>query len=334
MPILKDEEFFSRIKKGESPPVCLLFGRETHFINAGVKLLIEKSSKNNSAAKSFDLTTFAGEKLDFSALEDSLDQMPLMAKKRCVVVKDLDIEKLVKADIDKLCELIDNAYENAQLVLYTTSFAYDIKKSAKFKKVFDCVAKVGFCCDFAFKDVPTLKRNLCANAKKAGLLLEMQTAGDLIERCSQSYAVLVLEMDKLIAYVSGSNRTQITSQDVKDCCIASIESTSFDLAKAILQKNFNKAFHLLDELFFQRMEAIAIMGALNMVFFDMYRAKVALAAGKTVDDVMADFAYPKNRAFAVRNAFRDVYSFSIQSIRNCIDALTKADVALKSSNSS
>lgn len=344
MPILKDEEFFSRIKKGESPSVCLLFGRETHFVNAGVTLIIEKTmpalkseksnSKSSAAARSFDLTRFSGEKLDLSLVEDSLDQMPLMSKKRCVVVKDLDIEKLVKADIDKLCEIINNVGENAQLVLYTTSFAYDVKKSAKFKKVHECVSKVGFCCDFAFKDKQTLKRNLCAKAKKEGLLMEMQTADDLVERCSQSYAILLFEIDKLIGYVSGSNRTEITPQDVKDCCIASIESTSFDLAKALLQKNLDVAYHLLDELFFQRIEAILIIAALNMCFFDLYRAKAAKAYGKTVDDVMVDFDYPKNRAFAVRNAFRDVSSFSIESIRNAIDALTQADVELKSSSSS
>lgn len=68
-----------------------------------------------------------------------------------------------------------------------------------------------------------------------------------------------------------------------------------------------------------------------MAFSDFYRAKCALAAGKTADQVAVDFGYPKNRLFAVRNAFRDVRSVSTARLDGCIAALTRADASLKSS---
>ena len=44
-----------------------------------------------------------------------------------------------------------------------------------------------------------------------------------------------------------------------------------------------------------------------------------------------DFAYPKNRLFAVKNARRDAGRFTATQIRGCVKALYRADLALKSS---
>lgn len=74
-----------------------------------------------------------------------------------------------------------------------------------------------------------------------------------------------------------------------------------------------------------------ILGALSMSFADLYRAKCAIAAGKGEQEMTEDFRYPKNRGFAVRNAFRDVRGYSLEYLRRCMRLLYEADRKLKSS---
>ncbi len=340
MPFLEDAALFKQIKAGQLAPVYLLYGAEGYFVGSAVRQIEGKAV--SPGMESFNLQRFDGAKADWNEIEDACEALPMMAERKCVTVKDADAEKLAKADLDRLMEMIASPNASTVLILYTLS-PVDIKKSSKWKKLAEAVARQGAVCEFAFQDKTTLRRALCERARKAHVSMDMETAGVLVERCSSSYSILQNELDKLIAYVqgkasggteafpAGAPAPEITGKDVDDCCIRSIDSSAFDLAKSILSRNFDRAYHLLDELFYLRQEAIAILGALSMAFADLYRAKCAAASRISPDRMAADFKYPKNRMFAVKNAFRDVQAYSPEHIRTCIAALYEADRKLKSS---
>lgn len=328
MPKLEDNALFRELKAGAIAPVYLLYGAESSFVRSALTQI--QSQAVQPGFESFNLQHFDGEKALWTEIEDACEALPMLSPRKCVCVKDADADKLPKADLERLMSLTANPSDTTVLVLYMISVQVDPKK-AKWKKLIDAAAKSGVACEFAFKDWNTLRRALCERARKAHVALDMDTAGVLVDRCSQSYSILQNELDKLIAYVSGGGSYTITEEDVDECCIRSIDSSAFDLAKSILAGNFDKAYRLLDELFYLRQEAISILGALAMAFGDLYRARCALSAGKSADQVAEDFRYPKNRLFAVRNAFRDVRSFSGEQLRSCMAALYEADRQLKSS---
>ncbi len=326
MPYLQDEELFKDIKQKNIANMYFLYGQEKYFISQAV-LQIRKKVVDESF-EGFNLNRVNGEKIDLSEFEDMTDSLPMMAEKRCIILKDLDLEKLSKPDFDKFIDIVKNISETTVLIIYQDLVLVDMKKSSKYKKLAELVAKNGVVCDFALKDKQTLKRMLCQRASKAYIELDMKTAELLIDRCSSSYMVLINELDKLISYVGEG---EITKAHIDECSIKSIDSSAFDLAKSILTNNFDRAYVLLDELFYLRQEAVAILSALALAFADIYRAKCGVISSKSVDEVTADFNYPKNRQFAVKNAFRDVRNFSIEHIRVCIEALYDADIQLKSS---
>lgn len=303
-----------------------LYGQEKYFSSQAV-IQIRKAVVEESFA-GFNLNKISGDKLNLSEFEDMTDALPMMADKRCIIIKDLDLEKLVKADFDKFLEIVKNISPTTVFVLYQDLIPVDFKKSSKYKKLGELIAKNGVVCDFALKDKSTLKRMLCARAQKAYVELDMKTAELLIDRCSSSYMLLINELDKLISYVGEG---EITKAHIEECSIKSIDASAFDLAKGVLSGNFNRAYLLLDELLYLRQEPVAILSALAMAFADIYRAKCGVAASKSVDELTVDFNYPKNRQFAIKNAIRDVRSFSMEQIRRCINALYDADILLKSS---
>lgn len=329
MPTLTDEKLFDRIKNHPLVGTYFLFGQESYFTTKAVDKLIKKAV--DPAMQSFNLTKFAGDKVKLDDVYQAVESMPMMADRRCVIVKDLDIDKLAKEDYNSLLDILALENETTIFIIYATEIAYDSKKSSRVKKISALVEKNGIVCEFSQKDKSTLKRALCAKVKKDGLSMDMTTADKLVEQCGSNYSVLLNELEKLIFYTKGIGVEEINPKYIDFCSIPSIDSTSFDLAKAILAKRFNQAFLLLDELFYQRVEALAILGALNMCFIDLYRARVCVGSGKSQDEMATTFSYPANRKFAIKNAFRDVQGVSIESIRGCINALMEADITLKSS---
>lgn len=326
MGYLSDEDIFKNIKANMIANVYFLYGQEKYFLEQAFLQIRKKVL--DKASESFNYNMVNGEKLDLSELEDMTDALPLMAEKRLIALRDVDVDKLSKGDWAKLLELLSNISDTTVFVLYQATIAVDMKKSSRYKKLAELFAKEGVTCEFKPKDMGTLKRRLCERAKKANLEMEMSTAEYLIDKCSNSYIQLINEVDKLISYVGEG---EITKKHVDESAIKSIASSSFDLAKSVLSNNFDRAYTLLDELIFQRLEGVAIVAALTMSFSDIYRAKCGRIAAKSIDDIAEDFKYPKNRTFAVKNAMRDVTSFSIEHIRFCIQALYVADLQLKSS---
>lgn len=324
--LLKDTELFSKLKSNILPPVFILFGKEGYFVQKAVDEIIRKTVE--PSFEGFNLARLEGEKLSLQELEDACELLPVMAEKRAVVVKDFPFEGLNKDDLKTLTELLKNPNESTVLVFYSTDENLDFKKAGKLKKAVDALGDRGFACEFALKDKLTLKRALCAKAREAYVEMDMETAEYLIDCCSLQYSVLLNELEKLVAFTNGG---EITKEAVDACVIKSINASAFDLAKAILSGNFEKAYLLVDDLFSSRQEAIMILSALSSAFLDIYRAKCGIAEGKSQADIADDFSYPKNRSFAVQNAMKTARSFSIKQIRKCVDALYEADLELKSS---
>ena len=76
---------------------------------------------------------------------------------------------------------------------------------------------------------------------------------------------------------------------------------------------------------------VVILAALSSNYIDFYRAKTAQGAGKSSQQTADDFGYAKNRTFVVTKAMNLVSRLDTEHIRNCLDILFNADLALKTS---
>lgn len=330
MPTVQDTAIFKDLKNGTLPNICFFYGEEGYFIGKAEKLLSERAVEPQFA--SFNSITFSSDNTDINAVEDAVEGLPMMAERKYILLKDWDMEKLAKADFDRLCNLLDYVPDTVVLAIIIQK-SPDVKKASRSKKLIDIISKNGIVCEFAAKDKSTLKRALCERAQKEYVNLEMDIAERMIDRCGTDYGRLVNELDKLISYTVATSEVKrdITAAAVDLCCIPSIEATSFELAKLLLSKRFDEGYSKLCDLLYLRQDGVAIVSALGMAFSDLYRASCAVEAGASQEQVLEDFGYPKNRAFAVKNAFRDIRSIPPQRISGCINALYEADLLLKSS---
>jgi len=319
-----DIQLFRSLREGQIAPVYLIFGKEIYLSQVCLQRVLDKAVKKDT--ESLNLRKFDGASLDMTAVQAEAEGYPFMADRKAVVIMNPNLEKLSKFDSDLLNELISDPNPTTVLILYVSAYELNPKKSARIRKLIETIDAAGTVVECLPKTRSDLIRLIRQKCQKNGCEIDSGTAGALIDRCGTGLDELMRETDKLISYrLSG----EITRSDVETVTHKSLDSSIFDLSKAMLQNGRTRAFQILDELFIQREEPLSILGALNATFLDLYRAKAASLAGKTADDICALFPY-KGREFRIRNAFRDVSRYSAGTLRGCLKVLSDTDLALKS----
>ena len=170
-------------------------------------------------------------------------------------------------------------------------------------------------------------RLLSGGAARRGCSLSSDNARLMIERCGSDLNLLLNELDKLCAL---AEEGEITREHIEAAGLKNLEASVFDLAKAIQQGNYEKSYSIVDRLMSQREEPVSILAVLTSAYADLYRAKVAAAAGVPADTLTADFAY-RGKEFRLRNAARDCARMPLPVLRECLEVLAEADTKLKSS---
>ena len=328
MAFLDDSALSAALKAAPPAGVYYLYGPEIYLTNAAAQRLIRRAL--GDADPDFNFQSFEGKGLSVSRLQDAVEALPVFAPRKCVAVHDLNADELNAAELDALLALLADVPDTTVLLLYVTGFELEAKRgkvSGKNGKVLAAVTKSGTVCEFAPRSTAELARFILDRATRSGCSITRANAEALSAACGGGLLQITNELDKLCAFANGA---EIKASDIEALVAKRLDTNAFALARAVLQQNSRQAFAIVDELFYQRVEGIAIVGALAMAFVDLCRAKAAIAAGRTEGQVAADFHY-RGREFAVKNAFRDVRRLSPAQLRDCMDALVRADERLKSS---
>lgn len=326
MPIFTDQNLSASIKSGEIFPFYFLYGDEVYLIKNIVSKLTKKILV--PGLEDFNKQKFDNESFSIEDFTSAYEQIPMMCDRKCILVKNLNIEKINKSDFEILLKTFEFKNESCIIIFYYTTTDFDFNKGTKFKSIINTINKNnGAVCEFGLKDRATLRKTILSKCKKQNITIENNVIYSLIERCSNSYDIILNELEKLIQYC-GEN-SQISMDTLNLLCVDTVQNTAFDLSNQILKSNYDKAYAILDKLFYDRISPIMIMGALNMSFIDMYRIKTAQSVLLSSDDVISDFKYRSK--YRITKLYSDVSKFSIEQIRHCLFCLEEADTLLKSS---
>ncbi len=320
----------------ESPParLYLLFGTEpyltAHYARQAMRSAMGKDAEQDPLG-AFNLQRFDGQDSSWDAIEEAAQSLPLMAERKCVVVRDFDVTA-ASAPFDRVLELVGDPPEETVLIFWMDTVVPDGKKNAKWRKFISAVEKNGICAELKSKTPAETVKLLCSGAARRGCVLRPENARLLIEQCGEGLYRLLGELDKLcaIALEWEGKANEITRDMIEAAATKNLEASVFDLSKALLQGRYDGAYRILDRLFFQREEPVAILGVLISAYADLYRVKVADAAGEPAESLAADFAY-KGKEFRLRHAARDAAKLSLPALRECLEVLAEADTRLKSS---
>lgn len=331
MPIISDQQLGKDIRSSRIERCYFLYGKEQFHIDKAVSAIVKKVVPAKEEA--FCLERF-DDKATISDINAAVSAISMFAQSKCIVVRDFVLSQRSDEELDLLIETVQETSEDAVLILYYTEVQPDLR-AAKVKKVLDAFAKYGVVTKFDTKDALTQRRQVQDLCKKSGVSIDAASADALVARFVNDGFHLRNETEKMIAYARGRSEEQpvITVQDVEFMCMGTVEDTVFDLTDAILNGAHRRVFGLLERLLEQRVEGLAITGALTVSFTDLYRARLALDAGVSAKQTATDFAYPAKREFVVARSFARAERYSARQLRQCFDILTETTDGLMGSKS-
>lgn len=324
--LYKTEQALSTaLKGGTVEKIYLLYGQDEYLKERYATLIVDKAL--GGADRTFNYQRFDGKRLSLDALYDSVLTLPMLAERRVILVDDLEVDKLVAADIKKLHQILEEVEEGAVVLFLMRQSPFLPKKSAKCRNLLELVEKRGGAIELGGRSGSDLLRFLKAHFERAGCQVETEELRFLISRAGEEMLPLTREADKLAAYAGPGGR--VTREAIAALVPGAVEAEVFDLSKAILRLDYQGAMTILEKLRYLREPEGNILYTLSMAFVDLYRAKAARHSGVEVAQVVGAFDY-KGRDFRVKNAMRDCAKISLTALKSALELLSTCDYQLKS----
>ncbi len=326
MALLKETEF-KREFSSNPKSLYYILGEEKYLVCRYTKWLVDKITGKKPT--DFDFHKLNAE-TTVQTIADLTEQFPMYSEKNCIVLSDYNINTLSESDFQSFMQICSDLPDTTVLILTQPTLICDSKKAktaAKEKKFRALAEKCGTVLELNKKDNPALCKQLVSWAEEQNCTLSLKLAEQIIFRCGNDMTTLRKEMDKLCAYCLESD---ITPEAVAALVPQNIEAKIFSLSTAIIKYDLNETFNQLHALFDTNEKPEVIIAVLSSAFIDMYRMRVAEECGKTLQDVMTDFDYKKNREFVLKNARSNARRFSKQALHEIIDILSETDIQLKS----
>ena len=322
--VLKERDIKKHIKDKNFANLYCFYGSEKFLVKTYTQRLITALMGENPPE--FNYHNFDNN-CNVDDIAVSSDIIPFMSEYNCVKVTDLNIDALVKADYEKLKEIISNAPKTTVIIFTFPTLDISGKNFSAFIKLVD---KLGAVVEFPKYDSNALSKQLVSGAYKRGCPLTAVNAGKIVDYCGTDLTMLQNELDKLCAYADGE---EITSEMIDLLVHINLETKVYYMANEIIAGNLDKAYKELDILFYQKTDPIAIVSAIAGAYMDLYRARIGAESGVSVATVAKDFNYG-NRKFALEKASRTGRRISTSSIRKSIDEIANTDYKLKSTSAS
>lgn len=253
--------------------------------------------------------------------------MPMFSQYSCINVKDMQLDSLNAEANDRLTALVSDVPEST-ILLFSMPTAELNMKSAKGKKALALFEKYGAAINFSHPDARQLAKLIEKGAAERGCQFAYAEAEYLLSAVGHDMSTVLNELEKICAY---KKEGKVTTADIDKVTVKSVQARAFDLAKALMSNNSDKAMSILDALFYMKEEPINILGAIIAPYVDLYRAKVYISGGLRAEDAAKHFDY-KNKEFRLTNAARSASKYSISQLRTFLDLLYEADSLLKSTS--
>ena len=318
-----EKELRRHLKEGVFLRAYLIIGDEDYLKQQYAMLLCEKAVEEAFRALNFE--QYAGKNADLRDVFDRAGTLPMLSERRCILVDDYPLDTLNEKALKTLDESLQSLPDSAVVIFRQMQNGLG-KNAKKLRTMFEAHGAV---CELNRRKGQDLYKPLIAAAAKRESTLSPAMAQYLVSCVGDDFNVLLTELSKICAYAKG----EITKEHIDLLAVKTLDARVYDLTRALLQHNYEKAHQVLDILLTLRTEPNFILGTIISSFVDLYRVKVALTCCGSTQPLTEVFNY-KNRAFALTYTARDAAKLSLPQIRACLKELQRADQKLKSTGES
>ncbi|MBE6660047.1 MAG: DNA polymerase III subunit delta [Ruminococcaceae bacterium] len=325
--ILKDADFRREIK---STPATgyLLFGEEDYLKNLAVTYARETLLGDPSFACFNEIILDA---LDFhpEKLRSALMCLPMMAERKVILLRGLDINAMRASELDGLCEVLSELeeYDYNTVLLPVASGNLDEgylpkRPSATLNKLCASLRPVRY-----ERCTPAKLLGWCIrHFEHNGATATPDVCQTLIDCCGRNMMTLASEIDKISFYVLSHDRTAVTAADIHTVACRSAEYDAFAFAGALMDRDTARALDILADFKFRRVEPLFILAEVIRTGCDMLSVLLLTREGKTPAEVASILKLHEYKVSLYRKSAATVGE---TAVRRMIAACNEADRALK-----
>lgn len=308
-------ELFQSIKTGNLSSAYYFWGEEDYLIDQAIERIIEKTI--DPATSDFNLDILYGSETDGSKIVEIASSFPMMADRRCVVVKEL--HKLKAQDMKAIGQYLQKPSKLTCLVMTAPKLNLNLSQNEALKKEAVCVE---FKTLYDNHVIPWIRRHL----KKYGCQITDEAIRLLHENVGNSLRELVNELDKIMLNID--ERTMIQADDVRHVVGLSRGYSIFELSNAIGMRDVNRSLKIIDRMLDLGEPPVAIITMLARHFSILLKIK----HGRQLN-------WPQNELtrkagispYFLRDYITQSDNFAGEQLQRSFHFLLEADVSLKTS---
>src|SRR6476659_9382715 len=237
------------LREGEPGPLYFLHGKERYLVDRAVDLL--RARVLDPRTKDFNYELFYGKEAGASRIAQAARTLPMMAKRRLVLVRDADEMKA-----DELAGLSSYVSDPAP----ETCMVFVAEKADQRLKFFTAFKKHGV----LIKLDPLYERQLPdfvrGEAKARGVTLAPDAITMIVDEIGAELGQLADAVERLAIYVG--ERKQVGAEDVEQVVATTRQRSVFDLANAVGAGDRAQALRVLSSMLGARESGVRIVAML------------------------------------------------------------------------
>ncbi|MBW7932719.1 MAG: DNA polymerase III subunit delta [Gemmatimonadaceae bacterium] len=328
MPPITPRALRTAIDAGSFDPVTVLFGDEDYVKDELLRQFIARAV--DDTMRDFNVDVRRGPELDAAELSSTLEQLPMMADRRVVVIR--DAHALKKAPMSVLDQYLAKPSRDVALVLLLPADETLPKQWPSHLTLCECKPLSE---DSVLKWVAHhLKETLqCGITPDAASLLVSHVGNDL--------AMLRGELDKLVSYTNGA---EITADAVQAVVGIRHGETLADLLDCVAQRDAKHALAMLPRVMAQpKTTGVSVVIALTAQTFALAWGAAARANGTPIGqlnrayfDVLREGGAFLGRPWgeAIQHLIKALPQWDAERCDRALDLLLATDLALKDTKAS
>ena len=316
------------IASGKPSPVYLICGDDGYLRRRSLEAL--KAKYKPDVLPEFNYTEFDGSICSVDEIAAAAETMPMMAERRMVVVKDMDAAAISADQYRKLETFLGSVGEidSSVTVFFNVSVKASAKSGDRQGAMRGLIKKHGTVINCKTPSAAEITDILLSAAADSGTQISRSDAAYMTERCGTDITNLLSELAKLHSLCGG----KITRAAIDANTTQSVDVKAYMLASNVISGKRRDAYVIMEELFDERTDPVAVLAIMSGAFIDLYRARLASQERKTADDMPSLFGEEyKGKEKRLGFSFRDCRRYSPELLRKWCEMLCGADGALKSS---
>ena len=255
--------------------------------------------------------------LNVTEVLDELRTLPLMAKRRVVLLKNAD--SFLKSNREALEKYLESPSPSGVLILQLKNIDNRwkfIKKIAELDGLIDAGPMKAY-------QLPKFAADLCRSEFDKSL--DTRAAGLLVELVGDQTGRIRQEIEKLSVYVG--QRKSITAKDVHELVGRSKADNAFEVIDAIFEKKPEKIFQRLRNMFgHDSSTEFTVIGAFGYHFRRLFQAKALLEQGTAMKQAAREAGVPP---FLQQRFFAQLQQFTLPQLGKILLRLGEMDYQIK-----